>query len=382
MQTSKSQFSSVNPIQTQTPTLNTYSVIERKWVSYGDSNDYPQFLSTLYSKSSINRTCIIAKVNATYGQGLRAIDETENIGLLRANPEESMNEVFEKAVNDYVTFGGFALNVIWDQEGTGIADIYHKDWSTFRSGLHDMKEDKVTTYWYSTNWLDPRKFKPRPYPRFDPAKAEEAPTQILYTFDYEQGNPLNNFYPLPKYAGSILDIQSDIQTSNFHLNNLANGLAPGLHINLNNGIPETPQERQEIVDDIQSSYRGTDNAGKCIVSFSLDKDHAPNVTPIANTNDQYYIALDSKIQKSVLTGHQITSPLLVGINDGISSGFGSNAEEIQVAYDLFMSNTINPIQRNMLKVFNKLFHYKGYKSDLYIEPNKLVEATQNTIQTQ
>ena len=362
----KHAFYSVNPIQPNMPVF--IERMDRKWVVYGEDNLYPQFVASLFYKSAINRTAIQSKIDATIGEGLMTNNPDQQYALRRANPTESWNDVFEKCAQDYITFGGFSLNVIWNNEGTGIAEIYHADFTKIRSGNIPNGEDVPNEYYYCADWSNFRKFKPVQYPAYDPSKAETEPSQILYTWDYEPGNL---FYPLPSYAGSLNDIQIDVEVSKFHLSNLANSLNPSLFIGLNNGIPE-PEEREEIYDELTMAYRGSENAGKAFIAFSQDKEHAPDIIPIQSANDTYYTTLESRITTRILTGHRITSPLLLGLyHEGAGGGFSSNANEIMVSYNHFMATTIKPIQKSMLKIFDNLFGYYGYDSDLHIMPNNV-----------
>lgn len=351
----------------------------RKWVSYGDDNMFPQFVAGLYNSSAINRTCISSKFDAVFGQGLKTTNEDLNYLLKRANSLESWNEVFEKISIDYITFGGFALNVVWTNDGENIADIYHIDFSKVRSGIHNPVTNEVSNYFYCHDWSNYRKIVVTEFPKFDPTTAIDQPSQMMYFFDYGPGSL---FYPLPTYAGSLNDIQIDVEVSKFHLNNLANGMAPGLFISFNNGIPD-PEARQEIYDEVTMAYRGTENAGKAFIAFSEDQEHAPIVTPIPSANDTYYTTLESRITSRILTGHRITSPLLLGLYHEGGTGLGSNKDEILVAYEHFTSTVIKPIQKSLLKVFNMLMDYKGYpEAELVIEPNKIVEATENTTEVE
>jgi len=365
----KHSFYSVNPIQPNMPTF--IERMDRKWVQYGDDNLYPQFVASLFYKSAINRTAIQSKIDATIGEGLKTMNPEQQYVLRRANPTESWDEVFEKCAQDYICFGGFALNVIWNNEGTGIAEFYHADFTKLRSGHIQQNEDTPSKYFYCHDWTNFRRIKPIEYPAYDPTKAVDEPSQILYFFDYEPGNL---FYPLPSYAGSINDIQIDIEVSKFHISNLANSMNPSLFIGLNNGIPE-PEEREEIYDELMMAYRGTENAGKAFISFSQDRDHAPDIIPIPSANDTYYSTLESRITTRILTGHRITSPLLLGLyHEGAGGGFSSNADELAVSYNHFIATCIRPIQKSMLKVFDKLYGYYGYDSTLYIQPHNVLET--------
>ena len=184
---------------------------------------------------------------------------------------------------------------------------------------------------------------------------------------------------MPSYSGGLNDIQLDTEVSKWHLNNIANGLAPSLFISLANGVPD-PEARQEIYDEITMAFRGSDNAGKAFIAFSDDKEHAPEITPIPAANSDYYVTLETRITSRILSAHRITSPLLLGLYHEGGSGFSSNANEIEVSYAHFISTVIKPIQKVLLKCMNSLMDYKGYGDiELVIEPNKLLEAKEDTI---
>jgi hypothetical protein len=92
------------------------------------------------------------------------------------------------------------------------------------------------------------------------------------------------------------------------------------------------------------------------------------------------VNLESRITSRILTGHRITSPLLLGLYHEGGSSLGSNKDEIETAYAHFTATVIKPLQKSMLKTFDTLMYYKGYETvELYIEPNKMIEATENTI---
>jgi hypothetical protein len=362
----KFSFNSLSQIQINLPTFSERG--SKKWINFGEDNLYPQFIAGLFLRSAINRTAIQSKIDATIGNGLKTTDEALNYVLVRANPIDSWNDVFEKCAQDYITFGGYALNVIWSNDGNNISEIYHLDFTKVRSGKIEAGDDAPMEYFYSTNWENANKYKPTQYATYNPTLSIECPSQILYAFDYEPGNI---YYPLPTYAGSINDIQIDIEVSKFHISNLANSLNPSLFISLNNGIP-APEERKEIYDELTMAYRGTENAGKAFVAFSQDKEHAPEVTPISSTNDSYYTTLETRITTRILTGHRITSPLLLGLYNG-GAGFSSNADELAVAYNHFIGTCIKPIQKSMLRVFNNLLLNRGYETELLIVPTTIIE---------
>ena len=355
------------------PTLpKVYEVKGQAWVNFGANNLYPNNLVTpLYNGSAMNRSCIVSKHIATIGEGLRCKNPDLDYVLKRANALESWNDIFDRAALDYIIYGGFAINVIWSRDGETITDMYNMDFNDIRSGHIDYDTDRVEWYYYSADWSKYKKdaYRPKGFKAFDPARAGEYPNQILYFFKH---NPGQKYYPLPQYSGSLTDIQLDVSISSFHYWNLMNGLNPSMVVQFHNGIP-SPEERQDIYQEIASNFSGVDGTGKFFLAFADSKETNMEVTPLDGANDDYYITLESRITSRILTGHRITSPLLLGIKDLGSNGFTNNKDEILVAYTHFISTVIQPEQATMLKVFDKLLNYYGYDTELYIEPKKLFD---------
>jgi hypothetical protein len=115
-----------------------------------------------------------------------------------------------------------------------------------------------------------------------------------------------------------------------------------------------------------------DSAGKFFLTFATDKEHGTEVTPIEAANSDYYITLSQRVGTQILSGMQISSPLLLGIKDVGGAGLSNNKDEILVASEHFNTTVIKPIQKYMLKIFDRLMYYSGYEdNELYIEPLRL-----------
>ena len=355
------------------PTLpKVFEVRGHSWVNYGIDNLYPQNIVTpIYNGSSMVRTCVTSKQTYTVGEGLRTKNPDLEYVLKRANADlEGWTDIFSRVALDYITFGGFALQIIWDETGTKIVDIYNMDFNDIRSGHFDKETDRVEWYYYSADWSKYKKdiYKPKAIKAFDPNTAHLYPRQLLYAFQY---NPGNKYYPIPSYSGALTAANVDIMIDSFHWYNLQNGLAPSLFISMNNGIPD-PETRQDIYDELASSFSGVEGAGKFFLSFATDKEHGTEVTPIDAANSDYYVTLSQRISQQILTGMKITSPLLLGIKDIGGAGLSNNKDEILVASQHFNTTVIVPIQKYLLKIFDKLMSYYGYEdNELYIEPLRL-----------
>tara|TARA_R110000822_G_scaffold301033_3_gene424668 strand:- start:1296 stop:2453 length:1158 start_codon:yes stop_codon:yes gene_type:complete len=333
----------------------------KEYMYYGEENLFPGRLIELYDSSAIHHTCIQAIKDGIFGEGI------ETIGTEYINTKgETIDDIFEKITLDYTLYQGYALNVIFNKGGDGIAEVYHLPFNNVRSGKVD-ENDEVNEYFYSSDWANVRKHTPMPYKAFDPTdnKGDNA-SQIFYYFNYTPGNDV---YPLPAYVGALNDITLDSKVSRWHVNNISNGLAPSLFISFKNGIP-LPESRREVYKEIQETFSGEENAGRFFLSFS-DADTAPEVTPITAANDTYYITLEERITSRILSAHRISSPSLLGLATG--TGFSSVADEIRVAYSHFEGTVVEPKRKKITTSFGYILKLAGYNVNIKVIPNRLIE---------
>ena len=154
----------------------------KDYIKFGKDNLFPQQLIELYDSSAMNHTCIDAIKDGIFGEGI------VEYGHEYINTEgETIDEIFAKISLDYTLFGGYALNLIWNKEGTRIAEIYHLHFANVRSGKPD-DDDKVESYYYCSDWSKVRKHKPVEYKSFDATdNKKDNASQIYYCKDYNPG---------------------------------------------------------------------------------------------------------------------------------------------------------------------------------------------------
>ena len=332
------------------------------WVYYGENNLLPQYFIELYDNCAIHKAVITSKVNQIMGDGIVSLNNPmASVNLI--NPSENVSDVMRKCALDFMMFGGFALQIIKTRDGKGIAEIYHLDFSRVRSGkLND--EDKIESYYYSAHWKDTRKYPPEEYSAFN--MEGKGDTQIYY---YKTYVPSMSYYPVPDWSAGQRAIEIDIETKNFHMNNLRSGMVPSLFINMNGGIPGE-EEQRILTRALEEQYAGTDNAGQAIISFNESKDTAPEIIQIPrNDNDSYYQTMNDDITRSILSAHRVSSAELFGI---ATAGKLGAANEITEHSEYFRKMVIQPFQNCMLPCFNKLVSIKFEKPTTFeIKPLSL-----------
>lgn len=337
----------------------------QKFVRYGDDNLFPQFLQMLADRSALHGAIVTNKLNYAYGHGFEYDDSTKNIlttaWMKHPNPYETLNDIYKKCLYDYILYGAFALNVIWDADKQHIAEIYHCDVSKIRCGMKD-RFGIVREYFYSDVWYKTALREYDSIPAFSITNREGS--QILYYKDYRPGT---SYYALPSYCGALNAIATDMEISNFHLSHILNGMSPSKSITFMDGVPSEDEQRN-IKGQIESLYTGSDNAGKFLLNFVNSPEKAPKIDTLGGDNlGDEFIQLESSVLNQILAGHMVTSPLLVGLRTD-NNGLGSNSDEILKAFEVFTNTVIKPIQDTVIKTFNDIIQYtKGYEG-LILEP--------------
>jgi hypothetical protein len=317
------------------------------WVYYGIANLAPQELIRLYNSSPTHRASITSKWYGVRGEDLILVEKDR--GLMVNSLGDTLFDIWSKACLDFILYGGFALNIVWKKDREQGFEIYYMDYSKLRADKSDIY-DKVHHYYYSADWAFPKKFVPRKLAAFDPTNEEE-PSQVFYYVTHSCGN---NYYPTPSYWGGATAISTEVEIYNWWHSNIINNLQPSLFVSLNTGIP-SPDEREQIYNNLTAKYGNSNNAGKLFLTFSDSKDQAPEVTQIQpNSSDKMWIEMAAAVQQAIITSHQISSPELVGI---ITPGGLGTPDHLE-AQDHFQHLVIKPIQTEIKKVFEKILNLR------------------------
>ena len=361
----RSEFSFVNLATYTSPEV--IEVKNKEWVQYGADNNYFQFLIDRYNGSPTNNACINGISQAVYGKGLNATDANKKpmeyaqmITLLKP-------DVVRKVSYDLKLMGQAAIQVIYSKDRSKIALCEHFPIETLRAEKANEEGD-VTGYYYWNDWTSIKPSdKPLRIPAFGTSKEN---IEIMYIKPYKSGF---YYYSPVDYQGGLQYCELEEEISNYHLNNILNGLAPSMLINFNNGTPN--QEQRELIEArIAEKFSGSSNAGKFILAFNDNKESQAEITPVqlSDAHNQYQF-LSTESQSKILVAHRVVSPMLLGIKD--NTGLGNNADEIKTA-SLLMDNTvIRPFQELLIDSFDKLLAYNDIALNLYFITLQPLEFT-------
>ena len=343
-------------------------IANKEWVSYGADNLYFQYLIDRYNGSPTNNAAINGISQAIYGKGLSATDANKKpdqyaqmITLLNKN-------CVRKVTYDLKLMGQAAIQVIYSKDRSKIVELVHLPVETLRAEKANEEGD-IPAYYYFKDWAN---IKPSDKPLRIPAYGmSKEGIEIYYVKPYRAGF---YYYSPVDYQGGLQYCELEEEISNYHLNNILNGLAPSMLINFNNGTPNQ-EERELIESKIAMKFSGSSNAGKFILAFNDNAEAKADITPVqlSDAHSQYEF-LSKESTSKIMVAHRVVSPMLLGIKD--NSGLGNNAEEIKTA-SLLMDNTvIRPFQELLIDCFDALLAYNNISLNLYFITLQPLEFTE------
>ena len=356
--------------------LSTYTspqIVESKsneWVEFGADNNYFQFLIDRYNGSATNSAVINAISQMIFGKGLDATNSSKKPEQYALMISLLKKDVVRRFAYDLKLTGQCAMQVVYSKDKKTIERVEHLPIETIRSEKCNSGDKEVQAYYYHSDWANIKPSdKPLRIPSFGVSDTPK-PIEILYVKPYKAGM---YYYSTPDYQGGLQYAELEEEVSNYHLNNILNGLAPSMLINFNNGIPD--EEKQTVIESkIKSKFSGSSNAGKFILAFNDDKESAADITPVqlSDAHNQYQF-LSEESQKKIMVSHRVVSPMLLGVKD--SSGLGNNADELKQATILMDNTVIRPFQELLIDAFDRILAVNDISLNLYFKTLQPLEFT-------
>jgi hypothetical protein len=347
------------------------SIIEQKnkdWVQYGDDNNYYQYLIDLYHSSPTNNACIKGTVDQIFGKGLEVTRASRDLpGYIEFKKLFSADDLRAVAM-DLKMLGQASFQLVKSKDRKKYVQAKHFPQQTLRPAKCNEKGE-IEKYYYCPDWANmKRNHTPIEFRAF--GYDQSANECILTIKPYSTGS----FYFAPvDYQGGTQYANLEAEISNFHINNIMNGLAPSMLINFNNGQPSA-EVKDTVEAQIKQKFGGSSNAGRFIISWNDGKDSSADITPVqlSDAHNQYQFLSQESMQK-IMVAHRIVSPLLLGIKD--NTGFGSNADELKSASILFDNVVVRPFQRLIIDAVTKVLNFNGFNLNLYFKTLQPLEFT-------
>jgi hypothetical protein len=329
----------------------------KTYVLNGKNNEGYDYVINRYKYSPTNAAILDSYYSYTYGQGL-----TANYMANQAIQMAKVNKLFtkdtvRKLVKDYTLFHECSFEIILGKTGNEIAQINHLPKNKVVPNEVD-ENGVINSYWYSYDWSDLRKYPPTQIPVFVQGTTEKKTVFVIKEYS------INDFYfARPSYYSGLNYAELEEQISVYCVNHIKNGLSAGHIINVNEGVTDD-EVKTQFERNIIKKWTGANNANKFILSFNSNKDNATTIETItiADAHQQYQF-LTEEARKQLLTAHKVVSGAILGIQSG--TGFSSNADEIETAFNETMLNVITPMQNALTDGFEYVLGQNQITLELY-----------------
>lgn len=356
MATDKFNFQIIENKTKVLPVLKEVKITGKKWMSYGDKNDFPNYLFDLYLRSTVLQSVIEGIIDYTAGAGVKSLTINDEINT----DGDTLEDLIKQILVDYLVTGGFAINVLRDAENR-VSELYWVDMRHVR-----LSEDGQTAY-YSDN-INGWGVKPEEIPIFNPDKKQKN------SLFYYKGHISRGLYPIPRWSGAIMAVETSTEISKYHLSAILNNFSPSAIISFNNGVPDKATQ-EEIEKKINKKFVGSENVNRFILSFADNGENATTIQTLSSDNaDQKFGTLKDSIFEEIFIAFRAT-PELFGMK---KDGNGFNKTEYMESFDLFNKTMIQPLQKDIVRCFDKIYGFKDSITfnEYRVYENKIVETNE------
>ena len=325
----------------------------RGWANYGCDNLFPQQIIGLNSNSAVNSAILESKVTFICGKGVN--DTLEGAGSYVGSPnqDETWDGLIEKIATDYTLFGGFAFQVILNNDGVTVS-LFHQDFSSVRIGLPNEEGD-VSNYFIANDWRRTTgKEKPVEIEAWHGiSEAQAGKAYLFYCAGYTPGL---RFYPVPSFYPAINYVKADGALGEFYNNSINNGFTPSVVIS----VPGNPDEEEKarFQRQVEETFSGAKNACNILVIWGENDSVKPSITPFnSSTNADLYNNIEGIVFQKIISAHRLSSPTLAGVSGGGS--LSGNAGELVSSFILYNYSVIEQLRRKILDTLNKFTKING-----------------------
>lgn len=330
-------------------------VSNKEWVMNGDKNSFYTYIIERYNGSPTNRAVIDSYAKLIYGKGLfskqQSVKPLQFAQVLQIVSKKDLRNICQ----DYAVFSEACYEAIYKN---GILQkIKHVPKNQILPNKMNSEGD-IEGYWYSLDFNQPRKYEPLFIPKWEAGKKNGSYIKIISS--YQLGK---SYFTDPDYMAGLPYAHLEEEIANFCINYISNDLSIGKIINMNGGEPQSEEVRENVQKAFKKEGQGTNNAGNIFINWNDNKDTSITIQnlEISNAYEQFDW-LSKEAQGKILTSHKVVSGKMFGIDN--ASGFSSNADEIETAFNETMLNVIQPKQEVILDDLMETFTDAGINIDL------------------
>lgn len=336
-------------------------------VYWGQNNDYPNLLLNLYAESPTHHSACEFAISSIVGNGVDFEKMKLNGDEVVPNMSQTWDDVIKALATDYILFGSYALEVIMNNDGRTFS-FYHIPMDKVRWSEYD-EDGEIPSYWVCKDWTTVSQNPPVEIEALKLQNEEKLKKGVPYLYVYNTYSPTMTYYTQPSYAAAINSILSEIEFVQHDLKSATNNFVPSGMLVLQN--VETDEERQAVINNVEKLFVGTNNSNSIMVTFRDNiEENKPEFIPFtANSgNVNLYADANERTINRVLCAHMIPSAALIGMPDLNNSGFSSEAQKLETAYQLYNKLTGNKNRMAIVRTLNQMFKLNGIETEIVMKP--------------
>lgn len=334
-------------------------VSNKEYVMNGDKNSFYTYIIERFNGSPTNRAIIDSYAKLIYGKGLYSKQQnTKPLQFAQVLSKLSKKDL-RNICQDYAIFTEASYETIY--KNGELEKIKHVPKNQVLPNKMNEEGD-IEGYWYSLDFNQPRKYPPVFIPKWEAGKKNGSYIKVISS--YQLGK---TYFIDPDYMAGLPYAELEEEIANFCINYIQNDLSIGKIINMNSGEPQSEEVRNNVRKAFKKDGQGSQNAGNVFINWNDNKDTSITVDNL-EVNDAYqqFDWLSKHAETKILTSHKVVSGKMFGIDN--ASGFSSNADEIETAFNETMLNVIKPKQEAILDDLMETFIDAGYNIDLDFIP--------------
>jgi len=362
------------------------------WVSFGEDNQFPEELLNLSESSAIHNGILVGKSYLIAGDeflvggvplpvwskespDLDAVIELNS--FINNSYADNWYDLKSKFATDYTISGAYCAKITWSTNFSRIVKVEYVPFHWVRAGI--AENGQINKYYIAETWKG-RKIEAEEIQAFninshlpDGKLPENYDSVEEYPYDYTQLLYVKNnfpgwqYYGRPNYIGALNAIKTSASLNEFYLSSVETGFTPSMIIS----YPQTPSSEEQgnaIRKQLERQFTNKGIGRKLAVFFSPNKDSQPTFTPLDVKNlDAQMLQLQQEVNVSIVTGHSVTSPELVGVSVPGQLGSGSFEEK----YSLFKLTVIDKDRDVIERTLNMLLSINGFTETVKIQDKQI-----------
>jgi hypothetical protein len=266
--------------------------------------------------------------------------------LLSVNLDgETLEEVTNKLVYDYVAFGNAFAEIVKTTDG-GNPVVYINHIPVYKCGISKPNKNGVSESigisqdWQNQNKEDEVEVVPK-YPKFTTGTVKRS---VIHIKEYAVGF---EFFGVPEWSSARVWAENEYRIGKHNRGKLKNGFVPSAFAQFFGAMTE--EEAQDLIEGIDATFTDTGNNAKIFAQVLRDESYKMNLEILEDKSDGAFLELQTLASQAMITANRWTTSLS-GI--ATSGKLGSN-QQMRDEIEFVTNTVINPIRRVVLqKIIN------------------------------